>query len=314
MKALTYSAYGPLDRLEWTEVPRPAPADGELLVRVARAALNPKDVVFRKGRYKLLSGSRFPKRCGVDFSGVVEESRSRFFRAGQRVFGMLDELTYRRGTLAEYVACRQREAALLPEGVSFDAGASAALVASTALQALRDVARAGSGSRVLVHGASGGVGTVAIQIARLLGMEVDATSSARNLGLCQDLGAARAWDYASQGLAKANPHFDVVFDVFGNLRFEDVRPWLAPRGVFVSTIATPGRVVRDLLLRFRRVRERFVAVRARRSDLEQIATWLKSGELTAVIDSIFPAERVHEAFRVLESKRARGKIVIELGD
>lgn len=313
MKALTYSAYGLLDRLEWTDVPRPAPAVGEILVHVARAALNPKDVLFRKGRYKLLSGSRFPKRCGVDFSGVVEESRSRYFGVGQRVFGMLDELTYRRGTLAEYVACRQREAALLPEGVSHDEGASAALVASTALQALRDVARAGPGSRVLVHGASGGVGTVAIQIARLLGMEVDATSSARNLELCRELGAARAWDYASQGLAQANPHFDVVFDVFGNLRFEDIRPWLAPRGVFVSTIATPGRVARDLLLRFRRVRERFVAVRARRSDLEQIATWLKNGQLMAVIDSVFPANRIQEAFRLLESKRARGKIVIELG-
>ena len=313
MKALTYSAYGPLERLEWTDVPRPAPADGEILVRVARAALNPKDVVFRKGRYRLLSGSRFPKRSGVDFSGMVEESRSRFFRVGQRVFGMLDELTYRRGTLAESGACRHRAAAHRPDGVSHDAGASAALVASTVLQALRDVAHAGPGSRVLVHGASGGVGTVAIQIARLLGMEVDATSSARNLALCRDLGAARAWDYASQGLVQANPHFDVVFDVFADLRFEDVRPWLAPRGVFVSTIATPGRVARDLLLRFRRVSERFVAVRARRSDLEQIATWLQNGELRAVIDSVFPADRVHEAFRVLESKRARGKIVVELG-
>jgi alcohol dehydrogenase len=165
---------------------------------------------------------------------------------------------------------------------------------------------------VLVHGASGGVGTVAIQIARLLGMEVDATSSARNLALCRDLGAARAWDYASGALAQANPHFDVVFDVFGNLRFDEARSWLAPRGVFVSTIATPGRVARDLLLRFRPIRERFVAVRGRRPDLEQIGAWVKSGELRAVIDSVFPADRVHDAFRLLESKRARGKIVVEV--
>jgi NADPH:quinone reductase-like Zn-dependent oxidoreductase len=312
VKAITYTSYGPLDRLEATEVARPEPGNREILVRVTRAALNPKDAVFRSGRYKILSGSRFPKRCGVDFAGFVEATRSPYFRVGQRVFGMLDELTYRRGTFAEFVACRDHEAAPLPDQVSEEAGAAAALVSLTALQALRDIGRAGRDSRVLVHGASGGVGTVAIQIARLLGAEVDSTSSPRNFDLCRSLGAARTWDYASTALQEARPHFDVVFDVFGNLRFESVRPALQPRGVFITTIGTAGRIARDVLTRLSPVPRRIVAVRARRKDLEQVASWLESGALRAIIDSRFPIERVREAFRVLESKRARGKIVIEV--
>jgi NADPH:quinone reductase-like Zn-dependent oxidoreductase len=312
VKAITYSAYGPRDRLVATEVPHPEPRNREILVRVTRAALNPKDAVFRSGLYKLLSGSRFPKRCGVDFAGVVEATRSPDFQVGQRVFGMLDELTYRRGTFAEFVACKDHEAAPLPDRVTDEDGAAAALVSLTAVQALRDIGRTGPGSRVLVYGASGGVGTVAIQVARILGAEIDATSSPRNFDLCRSLGAARTWDYASTALQDAQPRFDVVFDVFGNLRFEAVRHALQPRGVFITTIATAGRIARDVVTRLAPVQRRIVAVRARRKDLEQVASWLESGALRAVIDSRFPLEGVRDAFAVLESKRARGKIVLEI--
>jgi NADPH:quinone reductase-like Zn-dependent oxidoreductase len=313
MKAITYSAYGAIDRLETTDVPMPEPGKGELLVRVSSAALNPKDAIFRRGGYRFLSGSRFPKRCGVDFAGTVEASRSPHFRPGQRVFGMLDELRYRRGTLAEFVVCKDREAGALPDGVTDEAGASVALVGATVIQALRDIGQIGPGSRVLVHGASGGVGTVAIQIARIFGAEVDATCSAGNLARCRELGATRAWDYASNALDEADPRFDIVFDVFGNLRFAKVRSRLEPRGVFISTIASPGRIARHVLTRFAKVKECIVAVRARRADFEQLASWMTEGKLHAVIDSRFPLARVHEAFAVLESKHARGKIVVEIG-
>ena len=312
MKAISYSGYGPIERLEVTEVPRPEPGRREILVRVTRAALNPKDAVFRRGRYRILSGSRFPKRCGVDFAGVVEATNSPHFRAGQRVFGMLDELTYRRGTLAEFVACKDHEAAVMPDAVPDETGASVALVALTAVQALRDVGRVRAGARVLVHGASGGVGTVAIQIARILGAEVDTTSSARNLELCHALGAARAWDYSTAALEESGRRFDVIFDVFGNLSFAKVARALQPRGVFISSIATAGRIARDILTRLAPVQQRIVAVRAKRPDLEQVATWLEGGQLRAVVDSRFPMDRVRDAFAVLESKRARGKIVIEV--
>jgi NADPH:quinone reductase-like Zn-dependent oxidoreductase len=311
MQAVFYDAYGPIEGLQIGDVERPRPAHHQLLVRVTRAALNPKDALFRKGKFGALSGSRFPKYCGLDFAGVIEESRSPHFQPGSRVLGMLDEWKLRRGTLAEYVVCRDVEAALLPDAVPDEAAAGAALAGSTALQALRDVGRVGAGTRVLIHGASGGVGTFAIQIARLLGAEVHTTSSERNFALCRELGASQTWDYATSALADSEPRYDVIFDVFGNLRFATVRSWVT-RGVVIGTVPGPRRLARDLLTRLSRVEERLVIVRPRRADLAQIATWLAEGRLRTVIDSRFPLARVHDAFRVLESKRARGKIVIEV--
>jgi NADPH:quinone reductase-like Zn-dependent oxidoreductase len=312
MRAVTYSAYGPIERLELSEVASPKPGARELLVRVSSAALNPKDALFRKGRFRLVSRSTFPKRCGLDFAGTVAESRSPHFHPGDRVFGMLDEWTFRRGSLAEALVCTEQEAAALPDEVSSDAGASLALVGLTSLQALRDIGRVAKGARVLVHGASGGVGTAAVQIARLLGAEVDTTSSAKNLELCRQLGARTAWDYATSALADAAPRFDVVFDVFGDLGFARGRRWLAPRGVLVSTVPSAKRLVRDVLTRWSRQEERLVVVRPRRADLEQLAAWMKARRLAAVIDSRFPLARVHDAFRVIESRRARGKVVIQV--
>jgi len=314
MQAVTYDSYGPIERLQLGETDQPRPERNQLLVRVTRAALNPKDALFRKGRFRFVSGGRFPKQCGLDFAGVVAESRSPHFSVGQRVLGMLDEWKFRRGSLAEYVVSSDEEAAVLPDAVSDDAAAGAALAGSTALQALRDIGKVAPGTRVLIHGASGGVGTFAIQIARLLGAEVHTTSSERNFELCRELGANQTWDYSVSALADSSPRFDVIFDVYGNLRFASVRAWMADseHGVLIGTIPGARRVARDLVTRLSRTQERLIIVRPRRSDLDQLAGWLGEGRLRTTIDSRFPLARVHDGFRVLESKRARGKILIEV--
>jgi len=211
---------GGIDRLKLREVPAPAaPRGRHVQVRVVRAALNPKDALFRKGRFRLLSGERFPKWCGLDAAGEVSASNSRRLRVGDRVFGALNEWTLARGTLAEYVVAGEDEVALLPGGVSFDEGAAIALTGLTALQALRDVARIPPGAEVLINGASGGVGTAAIQIARLLGARATSVSSAGNLGLCADFGAAATLDYPRGDFLESGSRYDCVFDVFGNLSF-----------------------------------------------------------------------------------------------
>jgi len=312
MRAVFYESYGPIERLQLGDLQPPRPRADELLVRVTRAALNPKDALFRKGRFRIISGSGFPKRCGLDFAGMVAESRSPHFQKDQRVFGMLDEWTFRRGSLGEYVVCRDIEAAALPDGVSDETGAGAALVGLTALQALRDIGKVQAGTRVLIHGASGGVGTFAIQIAKLLGAEVHTTSSERNFELCRRLGASQTWDYASSALADSSPHYQVIFDVFGNLSFAKVRSWISGRGMLIGTVPGLRRVARDLLTRFASAEERLVIVRPRRADLEQLAAWLAQGRLETVIDSRFPLAQFHDAFRVLESKHARGKIILEV--
>lgn len=311
MRAVTYDEYGPIDRLQIREVPDPKPGRGEILVSVRFAALNPKDAVFRRGRFARVSGRKFPKFCGLDFAGSVVASRSPHFSIGQRVFGALNEWRFLRGTLAERVCVRDHEAALLPSGVAEEAAAAIALTGLTALQALRDIGRVQAGARVLIHGASGGVGTAAIQIARALGTDVVTTSSARNLELCTRLGASDARDYADQPFA-ALPRMDVVFDAFGNLSRADIVTILVGGGVYIGTIPTLARLVRDRLTRWRFIQERLVVVRPRRIDLELLSGWLQDGTVSPVIDSRYPLSQVHDAFRVLESKRARGKIVIEV--
>ena len=311
MRAVTYDAYGAIDRLELREVPEPTPRQHEIVVSVRCAALNPKDAIFRRGRFATISGRRFPKFCGLDFAGSVVASRSPYFSVGQRVFGALNEWRFLRGTLAERVCVRDREAALLPPGVAEDAGAASALTGLTALQALRDIGRVKPGARVLIHGASGGVGTAAIQIARTLGADVVTTSSARNLALCRQLGASQARDYADNPFASL-PKIDVAFDAFGNVSRRDIATVLASGGVYISTIPTLTRLVRDRMTRWRRIQERLIVVSPCRTDLEMIGSWLQSGTLNSVIDSRHPLSNFRDAFRVLESKRARGKIVIEL--
>ena len=314
MRALQYDAYGGIDRLVLREVPVPSfpPRGRAVQVRVVRAALNPKDALFRKGRFRLISGGRFPKCCGLDFAGEVAASNSSRVRVGERVFGALDEWRFARGTLAEYVVAAEDELAPLPDAVSFEHGAAVALVGLTALQALRDVARIAPGAEVLINGASGGVGTAAIQIARRLGARVTSVSSAANLRLCASLGAAVTVDHGQGDFLASAGSFDCIFDVFGNLSFASARRALKAKGTFVSTVPSFSRAVRDVVSRLSSQRERLVVVRPNRKDLDELASWMVRGELRAVVDARYALAQAADAFRRLESKRARGKVLIEI--
>lgn len=314
MRALTYDRYGSLDELHLAEVPRPTATRGQVLVRVRRAALNPKDAIFRRGRFRLLSRGPFPRRCGCDVAGVVEESHVPRLTPGQRVFGCLDEFRFRRGTLADFVVCAADELAETPASVDDDAAAGIALTGLTALQALRDIARVGPGDRVLLNGASGGVGTAAIQLAKHLGAEVHTVSSETNQGLCRELGADMTWSSSSPSPSAwrtAEP-FALIFDIFGNLVFADVAPALTRNGRFISTVPSPRRLVRDLLTRASSRQERLVVVRPRTADLVTLGALIARGSLRTVIDGRYKLEQFREAFLRLESKRSRGKIIIEV--
>ncbi len=317
MRALRYHEYGGIDqlRLEDAEAPQRSrilhAADrASVLVEVVRAALNPKDALFRKGRFRRLSGRRFPKIPGADFAGRVLEDPSGRYAPGTRVFGALDEWRFLRGTLASEVLVAPHELARLPDGVSFDDGAAVALAGLTALQALRDLARLSPGQRVLIHGASGGVGVYAIQIARRLGAEVTTITSAVNRDLARTLGATEALAY-DLGEKPAAP-FHAVFDVYGTLPRSKAAPWILPGGAWVGTVPSPRALWRDALSRVLPLRERLVVVRSRTADLEILGGWLAQGELVTVVDRRLPLTSFREAFERLESKRTRGKIVIEV--
>ena len=314
MRALVYDAYGGLDRLLFRDLAVPACGRDQVLVRVRAAALNPKDSFVRKGRFRMISGRTFPKYVGADFAGEVAAVGAdvRGLAPGDRVFGMLEEWTYRRGTLAEYVAPRAREVALMPHALSFEDGAALPLVSLTALQALRDVARLREGDAVCIHGASGGVGTAAIQLAVALGAIVTTTSSAANRELCRSLGATETLDYATAAPFSVAQRFRVVLDAFGNLSFDGVERALRPDGIYVTTVPSL-RIVRDWLRTlFSWPRARLVVVRARRADLDALTSFVDEEQLRPVVDRVVSFDQAIEGLRHLETKRARGKIVVKV--
>lgn len=314
MRALVYDAYGGLERLAFRDLPVPVAGRDEVLVRVRAAALNPKDSFVRKGRFRMISGRGFPKYVGADFAGEVAAvgPSVRGLALGDRVYGMLEEWTYRRGTLAEYVAPRSREVALMPRALSFEDAAALPLVSMTALQALRDVAHVREGDAVCIHGASGGVGTAAIQLSVALGATVTTTSSTANRELCRSLGATEALDYATDTPFAPAHRFRIVLDAFGNLSFDRVRRALQPDGIYVTTVPSL-RIVRDSLRTILgHPRARLVVVRARRADLDAVTGFVDRLELRPIVDRVVTFDQAIEGLRHLETKRARGKIVVKV--
>jgi NADPH:quinone reductase-like Zn-dependent oxidoreductase len=312
MHAVVIDRYGGADVLRPTEVPRPVPTRGQVLVRTRFIGVNPKDVIVRKGKFKVATGKRFPLLVGHDIAGeVVEAGVGADLPVGASVFGMINDFAGR--AYAEYAAVDARSLALAPTSVPLRTAAAVPLAAQTALQALRDEGRVKPGQHVLVNGASGGVGVFAVQLAKLLGAEVTAVCSARNTDLVRDLGADHVVDYATTELTSLPTRFDTVFDVFGNYRFDTLRPLLKARGAYVHTIPS-GRILRDVartLLRSQRAR--LVVVRSRRAQLEWLRGYIDSGALRVVLDRSFALNDAAEAHRYMETKRARGKVVLEVG-
>lgn len=312
MRAIVYERYGSPEVLEVRAVPAPVPGPGQVLVAVRAAGLNPKDSFVRKGRFARVTGRRFPRRLGYDFAGVVSALGEgvKAVRLGDEVFGMLNG--WDAGAVADEVCVPVDELAAKPPRLSFVEAASMPLASLTALQALRDEGRLRPGMKVLLHGASGGVGVHAIQLARLLGAHVTTTSSPRNFELCRELGAHETRDYATASELQPGSAWDVFFDVFGNRSFPQVRAALAAHGRYVSTVPSTRIVVQQLVTRVLPRKARLVMVRSNHGDLAQVAEWVAAGRLAPVVDRVFPLAETAQAQAHIETKRTRGKVVVRL--
>lgn len=321
--AVVHRCYGPPQVLRLARIAAPPLAPGRVRVQVHAASVNPLDWHFMRGEprvMRLASGFGTPgePRLGADFAGVVtavapDVSR---LRPGDRVFGA------RTGSFAEFLDVRADGAiAVLPAQVEFASGAAVPIAALTALQALRDVGGLQPGQRVLINGASGGVGTFAVQIARLMGAEVTGVSSTRNLDLVRGLGAARVIDYTTEDFTRDAARWDLIVDNVGNRSLGEVLRVLAPQGRYVMVGGPsddpwlgPIRRVLAMALRQPFVDQRleFFVAEDKRADLETLAGWLADGRLRAVIDRRYPLAAVPEAIAYLELGRARGKVVIDV--
>jgi NADPH:quinone reductase-like Zn-dependent oxidoreductase len=320
MRAIVQDRYGSPDRLRLAAIARPTPGDDGVLVRVHAVSVNPLDWHFMRGEPYILrmsAGFRRPANPvrGVDVAGVVEVVGKDVtqFRSGDEVFGQ------RAGSFAEYVCGEEGNFVLKPARLTFEQAAAVPVAGYTALQGLRDKGQVKAGQRVLVNGASGGVGTFAVQIAKAFGAEVTGVCSTRNVELVRSLGADRAIDYTQQDFTREKRRYDVIFDAAGNRSLSACRRALTPTGTLVVVgTASHGRwigpMVRPLAagLSSPFVRQRQVTYIAqyRAADLLTLKGLIEAGKVTPVIDRTYPLSEAAEAIRYLEAGHARGKVVV----
>jgi len=311
MRAVLIDRYGGPEVLRLATVPRPVPTRGQVLVRTRFIGVNPKDVIVRKGKFQIATGKKFPLIVGHDIAGeVVEVGLGADLAKGDQVYGMINDFAGR--AYAEYAAVNCQQLAKAPVSIELAVAAAVPLAAQTALQALRDDAQLKAGQTVLINGASGGVGVFAVQIAKILGAQVTAVCSHRNVDLVTELGADRVIDYTKTELVELDERFDVVFDVFGNYRFDKLKKLLSARGTYVNTIPS-ARIFKDVARSFvRRKRAKLVIVKSKRDQLDWLRQQIDAGRLRVVVDRSFPLADVAEAHRYMETKRARGKVVLSV--
>ena len=323
MKAIVYRKNGPPEEvLTCEELEKPVPGEQEVLIKVRAAAVNPLDVHMMKGApglMRLLFRSRKLKVPGVDLAGVVEAVGSgvTLFKAGDAVFGAC------RGAFAEYAIASESKLAAKPEGLTFEDAAATPIAALTALQGLRNCGKIQPGQSVLINGASGGVGTFAVQLARIFGAHVTAVCSGRNAELVRSLGADRVIDYTKEDFAKGTERYDLIFDLAGNHSYPACKHILSPRGLWVgagvlagmkSLLAMFGGLIWALAVsRFSRQKFTTYVAKVNRDDLQYIGELLTSGKLKPVIDKRYALNEVREALRSQGTWRARGKLIIEMG-
>ena len=322
MKAIVYCEYG-LANLKLRDIEKPAPADNEVLVRIHASSVNPADMIC-KGGARILTGLRKPKitRLGTDFAGTVEAVGKNVttFKPGDEVFGG------KTGAFAEYICVREERAiALKPANMTFEQAASVPIAAITALQGLRDKGKIQSGKKVLVNGASGGVGTFAVQIAKALGAEVTGVCSTRNLEMVRSIGADQVVDYTKEDFTRSGQRYDLLFDNIGNHSFSERRRILNPNGICVMAgvggAGASGSQIMGVLLgelnayagsKF--VSQKFNTFLAalNQKDLTVLSDLMQAGKITPVIDRTYKLNQTADAFRYLEQGHARGKVVINL--
>ena len=322
MRAIVQDAYGSADELRLAEIDRPRIAANEVLVKVRAAGVDRGTWHLMAGRPYLIRimgfGLRHPKNPvpGLDVAGTVVAVGSGVtgFRAGDEVFGTS------RGSFAEYAAAREDKLAHKPAGLSFEQAAVVAVSGLAALQGLRGAGRVEAGQKVLIIGASGGVGTYAVQLAKAFGAEVTGVCSTAKVDLVRSIGADHVVDYTREDFADGQKCYDLILDIGGNSRLARLRRALAPKGTLVIVGGEGGgkwigmsRQIRALALSpFRGQRLTTFVSKQRQADLEALSRFIEAGQVAPIIGRTYPLAEVPDAMRHLEAGHARGKIAITI--
>ena len=309
MKAIVFVKYGSPDVLQLKEVEKPVPQDNEVLIKIYASSVNPFDWRTMRAKpffIRLQEGLLKPKnkRLGADFSGQIEAvgRKAKQFQPGDKVFGICS------GAFAEYVCVNEDEIALKPAGATFEEAAALPIAAITALQGLRDKGQLQPGQQVLINGASGGVGTFAVQIAKSFGAEVTGVCSTKKLALVSSIGADHVIDYTKENFTQNGQCYDLIFDAAAYHSLSDYQRALSPQGVYVWIGGSLAMILKIMLSRSKKFT--LLSAKKNKKDFNLLKELFETGQVKAVIDRSYPLREVAEAIRYLEAGKARGKVVI----
>lgn len=320
MKAVVHTSYGPPEVLTLGEIEKPTPGDDEVLVRVHASSVNPVQWYGMTGLFIARIGGGFIKpkdpRLGSDYAGVVETvgRNVKEYKPGDKVFGG------RHGAFAEYV-CVRENIAPKPVNTTFEEAGGAATAAITALQGLRDHGKLKAGQKVLINGASGGVGTFAVQIAKALGAEVTAVCSTGNITLIRSLGADHVIDYTREDFTRNGEQYDLLLDIAGSRSWREYKRVLKPQGILViiggpksnRIIGPLSHIIQLRVASFRASQKTvFFVANFNRKDFMTLKEMFERGQIKTVVERVYPMDRICEAMRYLGTGHAKGKIVVEI--
>ncbi len=313
MKAVMISKYGGNEVAEIRDWPKPICGPEEVLIKVRAAGINPVDWKVRYGHVRIITGYQFPKTLGNECAGEVAEvgSRVRNLKEGDAVIGWPG--VRKLGAFAEYACSGEITTCRKSKGVSFEDAACLPIAGMTALLALRDKGRIAADKKVLINGASGGVGHFATQIAKIFGAEATGVCSGANEEFVKSLGADNVIDYTQEDFTNGGARYDIIFDAVAKRSFRECKRALAPKGIYVSTLPSPSVILSQYLTGFFTGRKaRTIMVSQNEADLQWVQNQIEAGKIRVVIDKIFPLVQAKEALAYSETGRARGKIVLKV--
>jgi 2-desacetyl-2-hydroxyethyl bacteriochlorophyllide A dehydrogenase len=313
MKAAFINQYGSDRELQYGEIAQPSPKPDQLLVRVHASSVNPIDWKIRNGMLQLLTGYNFPLVLGFDLAGEVVEVGNNVtrFQPGDRVYAYLSAPSG--GAYAEYAAVPSRVACLKPENLSFEEAATVPLAATTALQALRDQGQILHGHKVLINGASGGVGSFAVQIAKAFGTDVTGVCSTKNLDFVKSLGADRAIDYTAEDFTKDVASYDIIFDAVGKSSFSKCQGILRANGIYVTTLPSPDTLLQGILTAFTPGKKaKLVFAQANGQDLAYLKDLIEAEKVRPILARTYLLSEVAAAHRESEGGHVAGKLAISI--
>ena len=323
MKAVLHTKYGPPDVLKLSEVEKPIPGDDEVLIKVHATSVNTADCYILKGEpflVRIMDGGILKPKYkipGSDIAGQVDAigRKVKQFQPGDEVFGNLS--SYGRGGFAEYVCAPENALALKPDNISFEEAAAVPLAAVTALQGIRDKGQIRSGQNILINGASGGVGTFAVQLAKSFGANVTAVTSTKKLKMAHSIGADHVIDYTQEDFTKNGQHYDLIIAANGYHPIFDYKHALSFRGFYVMIGGSLTQMFQAILLgplisMTGSNKMGSVSLRPNQTDLVFMKELLEAGKVVPVIDRHYPLSEVAEAIRYLEEGHAKGKVIITM--